>query len=97
MSLNITVNSTYKITSDSMNVIVNRKHLVDPTKSPRWTPDMSAELREEWREVAYCRTLEQALNWLVEQQTRDSNAESLAELLNEIKGFQREISAVLNG
>ncbi|KQL18805.1 hypothetical protein [Cytobacillus solani] len=98
MSLNITVNSTYKLTSDPMQVIVNRKHIVDPTKSPNWermkAEGKSGEPRIEWREVAYCRTVEQALNWIAEQTQRDSNAESIAELLGEIQAIRREINAI---
>lgn len=99
MALNITVNSQYKLTSDPLQVIVNRKHIVDPTKSPNWAKREAEGAdptpREEWREVAYCRTVEQALNWIAEQVQRDSNATSIAELLGEIKAIQREISAVL--
>jgi hypothetical protein len=34
MALNIAVNADYKITSDALNIIVNRKYIVDPTKAP---------------------------------------------------------------
>lgn len=99
MTLNINVNDTYKLTSDSLNVIINRKHIVDPTKAPNWAKlqaeGKSGELREEWREVAYCRTVEKALNFIAEQEQRESNAESISELLSEIKAFQRQVSAVL--
>jgi hypothetical protein len=99
MALNIEVNSQYKLTSDSMNVIVNRKYSVDPTKAPNWAKreaeGASPAIRIEWREVAYCKTVEHALNWISEQAQRDSNAQSIAELLDEIKAIQREIKAVL--
>lgn len=99
MALNITVNSTYKLTSDSMQVIVNRKHIVDPTKAPGWAAREAKGAdptpRVEYREVAYCRTVEQALNWIAEQTQRDSNAESIAVLLGEIQAIRREIKAVL--
>jgi hypothetical protein len=98
MALNITVNSQYKLTSDSLNVIVNRKHLVDPTKSPNWSKleakGASPAIREEWREVAYHRTVEKALNWIAEQTQRDSDAESIGALLAEIKQMQADIKGV---
>ncbi len=100
MALNIEVNNEYKLTSDALNVIVNRKHIVDPTKSPNWAKleakGADPTPREVWREVAYCRTLEKALNYIAEQGIRESNAESISELLSEIKVIQREISAVLS-
>lgn len=98
MPLNIKVNADYRITSDPRNIIVNRKYLVDPTKSPNWTAmeakGKSGAIREEWREVAFFPTVDIALKWIVSQQVRDSNAESLTELLHEIRGFHREISDV---
>jgi hypothetical protein len=102
MALNIEVNSQYKLTSDSMNVIVNRKHIVDPTKSPNWEKvrekleaEGKADIRIEWREVSYHRTVENALNWISEQTQRDSNAESIAELLDVFKAIQHDISGAL--
>lgn len=95
MALNIPVNSTYKLTSDEFNVIVNQKFVIDPKKSPKWAEGMDDTIREEWRKVAYCRTVEKALNWIADQTQRESNAESIGELLGEIKAFRRDISAVL--
>jgi hypothetical protein len=99
MALNIIVTPQYKITSDSLQVTVNRKHIVDPTKAPGWAKREAEGAdptpREEWRECAYCRTVEQALSWIAEQIQRDSNAESVAELLGEIQAIRREIKAVL--
>jgi hypothetical protein len=99
MVLNITVNSQYKLTSDSLNVIVNRKHIVDPTKAPGW-PQREAEgadpsPRETWKEVAYSPTVEKALNYIVDQSIRDSNAQTISELVSEVARIRREIEAVL--
>ena len=99
MTLNIEVNAEYKITSDALNIIVNRKYIVDPTKSPRWA-ELAAKgadptPREQWREVAYCNSIEFAIKWIMNQQIRESDAENLTELLDEIKRFGREISAIL--
>lgn len=99
MALNITITDDYKLTSDALNIIVNRKHLVDPTKSPNWAR-MKAEghdgsVRVEWKEVAYCRTVEMALSYVAEQSIRESDAETIGELLSEITAIRREISAVL--
>lgn len=97
--MNVEVTADYRITSDSMNVIVKRKHIVDPTKSPNWAKMQAeghnGEPRIEWREVAYCRTLEKALNWIGEQIVRDSQAETVEELLDEIIRYQRQISELV--
>ncbi|MDQ0154981.1 hypothetical protein [Robertmurraya andreesenii] len=99
MSLNIEVNSEFKLTSDSYQVIVNRKHIVDPTKAPGWAKRQAEGAdptpREEWREVAYCRDVEQALNWIVRQVQLTSSAETISELLDELQAIRREIKAVL--
>lgn len=101
MPLNIRVNNDYKLTSDSLNIIVNQRRIVDPTKSPNWkvleAKGADPTPREEWNEVAYCRDIQQALEWIVNRQIKESDAETLTELLHEIKRFRREISEVLNG
>jgi len=99
MALNIAVNPDYKITSDALNIIVNRKYIVDPTKAPNWAQREAKGAdptpREVWREVAYCNSIEFAVKWIMNQQIRESDAENLTELLDEIKRFGREISAIL--
>jgi hypothetical protein len=99
MGLNIAVNADYKITSDALNIIVNRKYIVDPTKAPNWAKRQAEGAdptpRETWREVAYCNSIEFAVKWIMNQQIRESDAENLTELVDEIKRFEREISAIL--
>jgi hypothetical protein len=99
MALNIVINSEYKLTSDALNIIVNRRFIVDPTKSPRWA-EMEANgadptPKAKWREVAFCTGIDSAIKWVMNQQIRESDAEDLTYLLDEIKRFQREISAIL--
>lgn len=99
MALNILINADYRITSDAHNVIVLRKHIVDPTKSPHWArleaKGADPTPREDWREQSYHGTVAQAVRAIGEQLVRDSEAESLAELLTEIKRFNSEIEAQL--
>lgn len=95
MALNIEVGSEYKITSDSMNLILNRKHIVDPTKAVGWKPGGETRKREEWREYKYFGTIDKALEFIVEQGVRESDATTIGELLAEIQAIRREISAVL--
>lgn len=96
--MNIEINADYRIISDALNVIVNRKHIVDPTKAPNW-PKRQAEGADPtpkvaWREVAYCATVDKALQYIADQQIRDSQAETVAELLHEIRRIHGEIKAV---
>lgn len=97
--MDIQVNENYRLKSDAMNIIIQRKHLSDPTKAPNWekrkSEGASAEVREVWRDYKYCTRVEDALQVIFEQQVRDSQAETFAELLAEIKGFRREMKALL--
>jgi hypothetical protein len=102
MALNIEVNADFKITSDPLNIIVKRRYLVDPTKAPNWEKvrekleaEGKAGIREDWREVAYCTGIDHAIKWIMNQQIRESDADNLTELLDEIRRFEREISAIL--
>jgi hypothetical protein len=99
VALDIPVTKDYRVTSDSRNIIVNRRYIVDPTKAPNWpkrqAEGASPEPREEWREETFFRTVDQALKYIVDQQVRDSDADSLSELLHEIRRFNREISDVM--
>jgi hypothetical protein len=99
MALNIQVTEDFKIISDAHNVIVQRKHSVDPTKSPNWAQleakGASAEVREEWRDVSYHPTLEQAIKSMLRKQVVNSDATSLAEVIDEIKRFETELTAIL--
>lgn len=98
MPLNIQVSANYRITSDPLNFIVERRHLVDPAKSPNRASleaaGKSMAIREDWREAAYFSTLEQALKWTVNQRIRESEAGSMDEVLAEIKRIHGEIDAL---
>jgi hypothetical protein len=99
MALDIAVNADYRITSDSMNIIVNRKYIVDPTKAPNWAKRQAEGAdptpRAEWREVAYFTGIDFAIKWMMNQRIRESGATNLTELLDEVKRFTREIKAIL--
>jgi len=98
MTLNIQVSADYRITSDPMNFIVERRHLVDPSKSPNRAKleaeGKSMAIRETWREAAYFGTFEKALKWTVNQRIRESDAGSMDEILAEIKRIHGEIGAL---
>lgn len=99
MPLNIRINENYRLTSDSFNIIVEERRMVDPTKAPNWekrkAKGASPELREDWKESSYHNTVEQAMNAVVDKTVRSSDAESVSQLLSEIRRIRREISDVL--
>lgn len=96
MTLNIEISDKYRIKSDEHQIIVQRKHTVDPTLSPAFDPKKhSAEKRTEWRDWKWCAKPEQALELIARQRIFESDATSLGELRNEIALFRREISGLL--
>ncbi|MFJ7665302.1 hypothetical protein ACIQXW_23370 [Lysinibacillus sp. NPDC097162] len=97
MSLNIEISDKYRIKSDDYQIIVQRKHTVDPTLSPAFDPKKhSAEKRIEWRDWKWCAKPEQALEIIARQRIFESDAQTLGELRNEIALFKREISGLLH-
>lgn len=97
MTLNIEISDKYRITSDAMQIVIQRKHTVDPTKSPAFNPDKhSAALRVEWKDWKYCGKVSQAIDLMLAQEIRESDATDLRTLRNEISSFRREISAKLD-
>ena len=96
MTLNIEVSGKYRITSDEMQIVIQRKHTVDPTKAPGFNPEIhSSELRTEWRNWKYCGKVEVAIELIARQNVLESDATSLKELRNEIVEFKREIRRLM--
>jgi len=96
MTLNIEISDKYRITSDTTQIIIQRKHLVDPTLSPAYDADKhSSELREEWRNWKYCGKVTQAIEIIARQNVYESDATSLEQLRNEIALFRREIKRAM--
>ncbi|MFM9535723.1 hypothetical protein [Lysinibacillus sp. IITD104] len=94
--LDVMVNDEYKLTSDGMQIVIMRKHIVDPTKSPIFDETKhSAEIREEWKTWKYCGKIEQALEVILRQRVFESEAATLKELHDEIVSFKREIHGML--
>lgn len=89
--MNIEIADNYRLTSDSMQIIIQRKHTVDPTKSPAFKPGMDATVRTEWRDWKYASKPEQALELILRQKILESDATDLRTLRNEIVEFRREI------
>ena len=101
MAIEIPISPDYKLTSDSLNIIVNERYFTDPTKAPNWTkrlaenPDADPTPQEKWREVAFHSTVERALMDVMNRRLRASDAQSLAELARLIREFRGELAALL--
>ena len=96
--LNIQVTDDYKLTSDGMQIIIQRRQIVDPTKSPIFDETKhSSEIREEWKTWKYCGKVEQAIDLILRQNIFESDAQTLSEVRNEITLFQQEIKRSLYG
>ena len=97
--MEIEINDKYRIKSYDRNIVVERKHITDPTKAPNWKQleakgaDPSPKVK--WREVSYHSTVPQAIQFIGEQTVRDSEATTLRELLEEIREFNGEIRELL--
>ena len=97
MTLNIIIADNYRLTSDSLQIVIQRKHTVDPTKSPAFKPGMDATVRTEWRDWKYASKPEHALELILRQNMLESEATDLRTLRNEIAEFRREIRAQFAG
>lgn len=95
MTLNIEISDKYRITSDSTQIIVQRKHIVDPTLSPNFKPGMDATKRIEWRDWKWGSDVTHAIDVIRRQNVLESDATSLEQLRNEISAFKREIRRLI--
>lgn len=95
--LDIAVNDDYKLISDGMQIIVQRKHIIDPTKSPNFKEGDDTTKREEWKTWKYCGKVEQALELILRQRIFESDASTLKELQDEIVSFKQKIRLLLAG
>ena len=95
MTLSIEISGKYHITSDEHQIVIQRKHTVDPTKAPGFNPhklgETTAQIREEWRNWKFCGKVPQALEIIAQQNVFESDATDLRQLRDEIMAFNRQI------
>lgn len=96
--LDIKIGDDYRITSNGICFILNERRFVDPTKSPHWKrlkeKGGSSEIKEEWFEEGSFGTIEGATKHIINRKTLLSNAQSVQELLEEIRLIKAEIDKV---
>ena len=91
----IPIDDNYRLTFDSLNVIVQRKHVVDPTKSPAFDASKhDSAQRIEWKDAGYYSNISRALTGLLNKRIIEGSATSLREVIDEIEAFRREIDAL---
>ncbi|MER2254682.1 MAG: hypothetical protein ABS933_06270 [Priestia megaterium] len=95
--LNIQVTDDYKLISDGMQIIVQKRHVIDPTQSPVFDAEKhSPEKRIEWKTWKYCGKVDQAVDLILNQKIMESNAASLKELIQEIKDIEEYVKNLLH-
>lgn len=94
-NLDIKIGDDYRITSNGICFTVNERRFVDPTKSPHWKKlkekGTSSEIKESWTEEGYFGSIEGAIRHIVKRKTLLSNAQSVQELLEEVRLTKAEI------
>lgn len=97
--LDIKIGDDYRITSNGLCFILNERRFVDPTKSPHWkrlkAEGKSSKIKEDWFEEGSFGTIEGAMKHIIKRKTLLSNAQSVQELLEEIKEAKAMIAKVL--
>ena len=99
MPVNIRINNDYRITSDQYQFVLNERYISDPTKAPGWkkreAEGADPTPREKWREVGYYGTIESASKAVINRSIRESEAQSLAEVVDLIYEVKRNIDESL--
>lgn len=96
MTLDIEIPGDFKIASDSMNILVQRKYTIDPSKSPSFKEgETDPTIREEYKTWKWTSSITQAIDIILQQRIRESDATELSELRKEIIAFKVEIQAAM--
>lgn len=82
--MEIILNEDYKITSDPLNVVVQRR-----------TTDADGNKTDNFKPLAYCGTLQQACKFIVEKEIKVSEATSFQMLIDVIEGIYFHIENTL--
>lgn len=81
--MNILVTKDYRLVSDEYCIIVEHRRVNKKNGQEYWTPE------------TYHRTVEQAMEWLLQKKIRESEATSLKELKNEISEIKQLLAEAL--
>lgn len=90
--MNILIGQNYKITSDSMNVILNRKYEKKQGKEP-----VAESEKYDYKQIGYYPNLERACQALLTYDIMKSDAENLAELMDVMTICRDQITEAIKG
>lgn len=90
--MNLLIGQEYKITSDRLNVIVNKRvaKMDKPGKEGKPTGEYG------WKEISFHPNIERALNFVLNQKINTSDALSLAEVVEVIQTHKKEVEALIS-
>ncbi|GAA0840688.1 hypothetical protein GCM10008915_36800 [Bifidobacterium pullorum subsp. gallinarum] len=107
--LNVPITQNYRLVTDATDrapatqFILQRRHIVDPTKSPAYTPEEHASpppVRETWKDDGYyplnAGGLSYAIQTAVLRGTDVSNAKSIGEALGAYQAETARLAEVIN-
>lgn len=85
----------YRITADSMSYTVSIRKVTDPTKSPRWhelkAKGKSPKPRADYRELAYFRDIDGAVEYIINREARLSDVHTLSEFIETYRSLKYTI------
>lgn len=101
--LNVSITQNYRLTTDNTQFILQRRHLVDPTKSPSYKPPVDGStppITEEWRSDKFyplnAGGLSAAIQAAVLRGTDVSNAKTIGQALSAYQAETARIVEVIN-
>lgn len=80
------IGKNFKIESDEMNVVILERHVVGKGKSAG---------QETWKSIAYCGTLEYALEHLINLQVNRTGMKTVEDVAEKMKELRRDILEAL--
>lgn len=86
--MNIQIGTEYRITSDALNVVVNKRYEMKPKEG-----QTVGELG--WKAISFHPNMVQACQYILNKQLLDSEAENIEQLLSVIKRTQKDIEAAV--
>lgn len=100
-SINVKLTSTYALTADSHNFVIESRRVIDPTRAPGYSAESTAstEVREVWRAEAWFSLtsagLSAALDYVRMRTVTNSGITDLAELVALIRDTTQDITDAL--
>lgn len=93
----VMITDNYRLKSDTHNIVVEERRIVDPTKSPNWAKKKEEGAdpspQERWIEISYHQDISTAIKSIFRREVRKSPAESVAQLIEEIRSLEKKIDS----